>query len=121
MAWVREVVAATGPVAMTTVGRAVAADTLGPLVFGEDASTAGDVALVSSVGVHAGSWVACSTAVRVGSPTDELAPAPAIVTASADSGPFDNWIIPMIPVSMNVVMSHNCQRRARTPMRNSPK
>jgi hypothetical protein len=112
VAWVREVT--------TTAVRVVAAATFGTLVFSGDALSAGTLTVASSVGVHAGSWVACSAADRVGSATDELAAPPAIVTAPADSGPLDSWIIPMIPVSMNVVMSHNCQRRARTPMRELP-
>jgi hypothetical protein len=120
VACVREVAAPAGPVVTTTtVGRVVAAATFGTLLFSDEGPAEGRT-VASSVGVHAGSWVACSVAERDGSATDELAAPPAIVTAPADSGPLNSWTIPMIPVSMNVVMSHNCQRRARTPMRKLP-
>ena len=98
-----------------TVGRVVAAATFGALLLCEDAV----FTVASSVGVQAGSFVASSLP-RAGIATDESAAPPAMVTAPADSGPLNSWIMPIMPVRMNVVMSHNCQRLARTPMRKLP-
>lgn len=91
--------------------------------FGAALATTGRGALVvgavvgSAVGCQDGSWVASTDDGRSGSVTDAVATAPpATVTASAACGPLMSWTIPMMPVRMNVVMSHNCQRFARTPI-----
>ncbi len=118
VACVREVVTAAGVVA-TVVGRVVAAATFGMLWVLESLSD-GVADVASSVGVHAGSCVACSETERDGRATDWLAAPPAIVTAPADSGALNSVIIPMMPVRMNVVISHSCHRLARTPMRKLP-
>jgi hypothetical protein len=120
VACVLEVVTAAGVVATATVvGRVVAAATIGMLRVLESLSD-GFTEVASSVGVHAGSCVACSVVERDGRATDWFAAPPAIVTAPADSGPLNSVIMPMMPVRMNVVISHSCHRLARTPMRKVP-
>jgi hypothetical protein len=105
------------PEVTTIVGRVVVATALGAVVLADVAA----FAVTSSVGAHAGSWVAWSADERVGRATDWFTDPPATMTAPTDSGPLNSWTIPIMPVRMNVVMSHNCQRLVRTPMKNSPK
>ncbi len=65
-------------------------------------------------GCHAGRFVA--SADRSGSPTEGATTPPTTVTAPTDFGPSNNWNTPMMPVRMNIVMSHNCQRFGLTPI-----
>lgn len=69
-------------------------------------------------GCHAGSSVASSD--LSGSVTDGTAAPPATVTAPTDFGPSNSWNTPMMPVRMNIVMSHSCQRFALTPTAKPP-
>jgi hypothetical protein len=69
---------------------------------------------VLAEGFHAGSSVALND--RSGSPAAGLAVGPVTVTAPTDCGPSNNWNTPMMPVRMNIVMSHNFQRCALAPI-----
>jgi hypothetical protein len=69
-------------------------------------------------GCHAGSSVASTD--RSGSAMEGAAVPPATVTAPTDFGPSNSWNTPMMPVRMNIVMSHSCQRFALTPTAKPP-
>jgi hypothetical protein len=113
---------------VATVGRVLCADCVGAAVWGAAGlvvTAAGRVATTvvrcgallcdsSAEGCHAGSSVARTE--RSGRAMEGFAAPPTTVTAPTDFGPSNNWNTPMMPVRMNIVMSHNCQRLALTPI-----
>ena len=87
--------------------------------FWELAERASSVCDALADGTQAGSSVASMD--RSGRPTEGFTAPPATVTAPADFGPSNNWNTPMMPVRMNIVMSHSCQRFAFTPTTKPPR